>query len=269
MIPPLRKQNESDGKPYFRPAAVEESLNLLDKLPIEEVARRAAITDKDDAEYLPSECILHFVRRSKANGDTTPYQDLFTALWTRITNAIPVRLRRVAGVSKVTEVDSDGHIQERVLAEFLDLLKLDREDYDERLDYFEVRFNSALHSLKLTSQRKVWTRESRREPIAYDGDGAELSLQMEEALDRVRNPNGQKSEDFLFRIRFLDAIRVLPPDQRRVIELLLEDEYPIDSPKRGEKSIAMILGCSEKTVRNRRDRAYAALREALKEEEVA
>lgn len=267
MIAPLRKQSD-DGATYFRPKEIEDALAALYQLPIAEVARRASIDDPEHPEYVRSECVLHFVRQSKTNGDTKPYQDLFTVLWTRVTSAIPVRLRKVTGLSKLGEVDSEEHIQEKVLGKFVELLSLDRLNYDERLDFYEIRFNSAIFSLKSTARRSVWSNESHREPVAYDGDGTDLSLEMEEALERVRNPNGKTNDDFLYRLRFLDAISSLPPDQRRVIELLLE-EVPIDSEDPEVRTISKILGCVEKTVRNRRDRAYAAIREALKEEKVA
>jgi hypothetical protein len=47
-----------------------------------------------------------------------------------------------------------------------------------------------------------------------------------------------------------------------VIDLLLAD-IPIETSKDGEPSMTELLGCVEKTVRNRRDRAYAKIRRAL------
>ena len=48
---------------------------------------------------------------------------------------------------------------------------------------------------------------------------------------------------------------------------MLLQELPIDSKDKEVKTIVKVLGCSEKTVRNRRDRAFVKLRDALKEEE--
>lgn len=265
MIPPLQKQNESDGKPYFRPAAVEESLKQLYKLPIEEVSRRAAITDTDDPEYVPSECVLHFVRQSKANGDATPYQELFSALRARVMRAVPIKLRRVPGMTVTGEVDSESQVQEEVLFHFQELLCLDRQAYDERLDFYEIRFNSAIAALRATARKSVWTKESRRTHAELDGELSDPDQDFEESLERVRSPNPQKKDDVLFRLIFLEAISTLPPEEREVIELLLAG-YPIDSMKPGVRTIAMILNCDEKTVRNRRNRAKTALK-ALKLEE--
>lgn len=266
MIVPLRKQCD-DGTTYFRPTEIEDALTALYQLPIAEVARRASVSDPEDPEYVPSECLVHFVRQSKVNGDNTPYQDIFSALRNRVLRAVPVRLRRVPGVSKPAEADSESQIQEKVIFDFQKLLCLDRQEYDQRLDYYEIKFNSAIATLRATARRAFLKKESRRKPMEYDGEASDLSLEMEEALERVKHPNGQKEDDFLYRLRFLKAISSLPADQRRVIELLLDD-VPIDSENPEVRTIRKILGCAEKTVRNRRDRAYATIREALKEEKV-
>lgn len=267
MIAPLRKQSD-DGTKYFRPTEIEDALAALYQLSIGEIARRASISDPEDSDYVPSECLLHFVRQSKANGDTKPYQDLFAALRNRVLRAVPVRLRRVAGVSKPAEADSESQIQERVIFDFQKMLCLDRQEYDQRLDYYEIKFNSAIAALRATARRAVLKKESRRKPMEYDGEASDLSLEMEAALERVKHPNGQKEDDFLYRLRFLEAISSLPSDQRRVIELLLDD-VPIDSEDPEVRTIRKILDCAEKTVRNRRDRAFETIRQALKEEKVA
>ena len=88
---------------------------------------------------------------------------------------------------------------------------------------------------------------------------------VQEAADRFFRRGRSKFEEKAFRFRILQAIRKLPTDQTRVVFLLL-DGFPIDSKDEKETTIARILGCTEKTARNRRDRAYAALRENLKEE---
>ena len=52
-----------------------------------------------------------------------------------------------------------------------------------------------------------------------------------------------------------------------MMELLLLG-IPIESKEPGVQTIVHILGCTEKTVRNRRNRAYVALRNNLEEEAV-
>jgi DNA-directed RNA polymerase specialized sigma24 family protein len=263
LIGPLRKQRE--GKAYFRPSEIETVLQSLDGLRIEEVSRRAEISEVDDPEYVPSECLVYFVRQSKVNGDTKPYRDLFAALRNRVLRAVPVRPRRVRGVSKPVESDVEGQIQEKVLFDFQKLLCLDRQTYEERLDFYEIRFNAAIATLRATARRVILKKHSRRRPLQFDGDSSELTIEMEQALERVRSPNRQKEDDFPYRLRFYEAISTLPDDQRRVMELLLEG-VPIDAEDPEARTIRRLLGCVEKTVRNRRDRAYAAIRDVLKQD---
>jgi len=61
------------------------------------------------------------------------------------------------------------------------------------------------------------------------------------------------------------AIDCLPDDQKLVIGLLLQG-FQIDSKDKNIMTIARILKCDERTVRNRRDRACKALRAILEEE---
>jgi DNA-directed RNA polymerase specialized sigma24 family protein len=85
---------------------------------------------------------------------------------------------------------------------------------------------------------------------------------VEGALDRYKKTGLTAEEDFDYRIHLRRAIDALPTDEREVIDLLLAD-IPIETSKDGEPSMTELLGCVEKTVRNRRDRAYAKIRRAL------
>lgn len=64
--------------------------------------------------------------------------------------------------------------------------------------------------------------------------------------------DAEKKERELYRSRLQVAISSLPPDERRVIDLILEGLT--------HRSIAEALNCVEQTVRNRRDRAVQRLR---------
>jgi len=61
------------------------------------------------------------------------------------------------------------------------------------------------------------------------------------------------------------AIDALPDDQRRVVGLLRQG-FQIDSKDPNIMTIAKLLQCDERTVRNRRDRAYKTLKSVLQEE---
>ncbi len=267
LIAPLRKRYPN-GTSYFRPQIIEQSLAALDLLSIDEVAERAKIDDSKDRDYVSSECVLHFVRQSKARGDGNAYFDLFTILRQRVLQAVPVIPRRVSGLSKSAEKGSDLDVQEHVIQAFQKLICSDRNEYDERLDFYEIRFKKAVARLRASARRSVRKHTSRLENMTYEDDSTTPSAEVEEALARLKGPGGDEKLDFLYRSRLLAAINALPPDERRVIELCLQD-MDIESEDGEALTMVKVLKCVEKTVRNRRDRAFAKLRETLQKEEVA
>ena len=74
---------------------------------------------------------------------------------------------------------------------------------------------------------------------------------VEAALERYKKPELTAEEELDYRIHLRRAINALPADEREVIDLMLTD-IPIETNKNGEPSMTELLGCVEKTVRNRR-----------------
>jgi DNA-directed RNA polymerase specialized sigma24 family protein len=265
LITPLRKRS-ADGGAYFRPPAIEELLAALSQMTIEEVARRARIDGHHNMEYVPSECLVYFVRQSKYCGDDDAYRDIFVSLRQRLLQSVPVYRRKVREHLGFAEKAADLDVQEAVLHAFQELLCTDRDGYDERLDFFEIRFNAAVAKLRATARKKIGRYESRRQSLANTGEGAGSYDNIEQSLARLKNQDEDVGDDCFCRLRLHAAINTLPVAERRVVELLLQ-EIPIDSQDDRVLTITKILGCVEKTVRNRRDRAFARIRDALNEEE--
>ena len=159
-------------------------------------------------------------------------------------------------------------LRDEVLFRFNEFLCIDRSGYDERLDFFEIRFDCAVANLRRAARRKVLKDSNRLVTLTFDEETNEPSKEVEDALARLSGQNSGEDDTTDYRLRLLPAIDALPDDQRRVITLLLQG-LPIDSQQKGVVTIARALGCSEKTVRNRRDRAFIALRAALEEEAVS
>lgn len=264
LIAPLRKRRQLDGALYCRPPKVEASLAALLGMPTRELVERAGLTDPEDPDYVRSECILYFVRRLDFGDEA--FRDLFEILRQRVLRSVRVPAQPVAGATKFAEKIGDLEVRETVLQKFQVLFCKDRREYDDRLDFFECRFNSALACLRKTAQEKVELDDSRYESTDFGDDSAGSAKETELALLAMRDALNDRGLDFLYRSKLHAAINALPPDLRRVVELTFQ-EVP-DGPKGGDAiTICNLVGCNEKTVYNRRKKAFEALRDALKEEE--
>jgi hypothetical protein len=264
MPVPLRK-SQQDGTLYQRRAEIESKLDALLSLSRSEVAEHCKIVDPDDGNHIPSECLLHLVRGCRTDNSDRHFEVLFVGLRQRVIARLPNPEIGRGADGEVLVSQRNVKIAEYVLDRFQALLVADRGAYDERLDYFEVNFDAAIASLRLDARRKAFKEEKRSEPMTYDDETSELNAEIEKAAAALNLLSGSKLDDPAYRSRLYAAIDALPEDQRRVIELLLLG-IPMDSKDPGVRSIAQILECVEKTVRNRRDRAYVALRKALEED---
>lgn len=261
----LRK-TDADGTPYRRRVDIEIALDRLVALPRSKLARHCSVHDSADPTYLPSECLLHLVRSSRTDNSRTHFDVLYRSLRQRVLARLPGPEVGRGPAGEVLFSQAKTRTAEGVMDRFQELLMLDRRSYDERLDYFEVNFDDAIAALRLTARKKAWKEENRSVPMTYDDETSELNAEIEEAAASQNPLSVSKLDDPAYRLRLDAAIDALPEHQRRVVELLRQG-FPIDSKEAGVRTIVGTLGCAEKTVRNRRNKAYEAIRKALEEEE--
>jgi RNA polymerase sigma factor (sigma-70 family) len=235
-------------------------------LPRAGIVERCSVSDRNNPEYLPSECLLHLVREARSDNS----DDHFAALYRQLRRRVLARLprpevgRSADGKELVSRINLD--ISDAVMGRFQELLMLDRQSYEERLDYFEINFDDAVAALRSTAKRKARRDEGRSAPMTYDDETSELNAEIEEAATAQNPISESKLDDPAYRSRLDLAIDTLPEPLRLVMELLLKG-YPIESQEPPVRSVAGSLGCTEKTVRNRRAKAIQVLRKALNEEE--
>lgn len=264
QIIPLRKRRP-DGTTYSRPEPIQQALDVLLRLPLKVVVDRSRLTDQSNPDYVPSECLLYFVRRSRDARNEASLGDLFTILRERVLRSVRIFARRLPGSKQSEGNVRDLDFRETVLDRFQEMLCRDSQSYDERLEFYEIRFNQALLSLRTTTRRDVQRAAPRLESLPIDMM-EEPSEEVQRALDALSYKVDHEEMDSRFRSNLHMAISTLPEDERLVVELRLQGIL-IDSKEPNTPSIAKILGCSEKTVRNRLNRAYARLRASLSEEE--
>lgn len=261
MAPALRRQ-KPDGVLYTRPAAIEAKLRSLEQLPRNEILARCQIRRRADPQYIPSECLVQLVRASRNENSDAWFERLYETLIERVLRALP----RAESADSETSSLTRERIRDKVYERFVDMLVGDRQAYDDRLDFFEIRFDMGLKRLRLDAQRQVWRDENRNQPITYDDDTNELSPEIEQAAGSVNPLEGLEFRGEAFRLRLDAAIEALPPEQSRTIQMLMLD-YQIHSEDPAVTTICTALGKTPKTIWNYRERAMKALRKALIEGE--
>ena len=259
---PLRK-TDSDGRIYVRPPEVTCEIAELSRLTKEHFIERLKADGSD--ERVRPECVLYFVRRPPFGGDEDVFLLLFTDIRQRILKAVPVPTRIITGDAMKAERSIDLDMRDAVLDEFQLLLCQDRMGYQERLDFFECRFNAAIARLRSTARRDIHNKARKLTLFAHGNETGEPSPEVEKALSRINDSFDGPRTDFFYRSKIHAAISSLPLEERRVVELFLRG-IPIDSQDADTMTMVKMLGCSEKTVRNRKKRAFAKLGELLKEE---
>ena len=251
MAEPLRKLVE--GVLYARPREIETQIDELWALTGDERYLRMAILDPRNPEYVRSECLLHFLRGTRMDNSDRRFQALYQLLIMRVKQALPGGRRRSNG-----PIDSaEERAAEAAEGRFIEMLVNDRHGYDDRLDFFETKFASAVKSLRQTALSKMYKEKERETQLPEDADSIDAAH-----ASSINPINPDKYSDPIYRVRLLDAIHALPDELRKVL-ILDRAGVPFTSKNPEIATIGSLVGCGEQTARQRRDRAHAALRIAL------
>ena len=256
MVRALRKVKTS-GELYHRQPVVEKLLNDWDAFSIEEIVRKC----QEEGSSIPSEVLIYLLRCRDLGFNPLQFKVLFDNLITRVMQIL---------MSKVSDqvYDRAEGIREEILDQLIELIAIDRNESGTKLDYYEVNFNHALESLRVSHLRKVSTVDVRSVPLTVENEGVvDISPEVEEKVKGVIDLQYSEWNDPSFRSIVLRAIDDLPSDQKHVIGLLLQG-MPIESSDESVITISRALDCTDRTVRNRRNRAFETLREKLKKEEL-
>lgn len=259
MVEPLKKVSKKDGL-YRRRAEVQA---LLEKLDL--VGARARIDQLVDAggelrAEIPPEALVHFIRRAWRENDAGALERLFKALFRRVQASL------MAAVPNSRMADAET-IRGEIVSRFMDRFARDCREAGTWLDYFEVQFEGGFAAYRTTVLRRIGPSTIKTAPLMGNGehsDASELAPEVEKAAAEFFADGPSFFDDPAFRSALGPAINTLPPDQKAVIGLWLQG-IPIDAKDPTTNTIARILKCDERTVRNRRDRAFKALRKILEE----
>jgi hypothetical protein len=259
LVTPLRKRTLA-GVSYTRTASIEALLNQLEQLPRADLVMRCQITDRNDPGYVPSECLMYFVRATREDNSDQHFERLYQILLSRVLRALPNPEKSDGEVVRISQTKS--RIRDAAFDRFTEALAFDRQVYSEKLDYFEVRFHGAVANLRRDAQDMAWREENRTATIEYDPETNEPSAEVEEAAGTFNPFENSEFEQNDYRSRLDAAIDTLPREQIRIIQMLRQG-FLIDSKDPDAVTIAKTLKKSEKTIRLHRDRAIKAVRAAL------
>ena len=262
MVEPLRMKYPN-GVPYQRRDEIEKLLGELEQLPRDRLIERMKIATPAHPDFVPSECVLHFVRKSKLDNSDRQFEIMYRALIARVEKAAMVPGGRHYLGEEEAITSRASSIAEAVVFQFEMKLTKDRNGYLDGLDYYEVNFASALKALRLTAREKVDRETDRVQPLSYDDDEA-ISPVVEKAAGSFNPFDQEKIDDPAYRSAVGAAIKRLPAEERNVILLSLKG-YQDGSTDPDGITISRLLGCNDQTVRNRRKRAIAKLQKDLED----
>ena len=255
MAPPLRRRKR-DGTPYGRPPAVEAAIDALGALDAGALAARAKVVDHASTGYMPTEVLLHVIRATRLDNSPDRFRLLFVALLDRVERLV------LAGIPASRLFDA-AEVRQQVMDRFVDLLVADRETPDDKLDFFECRFNMALEALRIGAVRRVAGKAALTQSLSEPGhDNGEVSPEIERAFAEQFGSSLTDPETGVFRSQLAKAINELPDNQRHAVTLMLEG-YQAEAKEGAEMTIAKLCGVGDRAIRYRLTKAYAALSRKL------
>lgn len=236
--PIKRKDNK-----YVRPAEIQNKIDTALALSMLELGKCLQIKDRSAAQYLPSECLVHLMRRARDRDD----QAMMSAV-------LPVLLTRCAAILKVKIVEGAYRdvveLRKDILGSFAELLA---ENDPKKLDFFECKFLLAFRNFRIDRARpeRLWSKRVTSLPTSEGGDEpgndgeppsrTPPSLTVEPDQERSAADTALKK-----------AILGLPEDERTaVIQVHILD--------RDIEVVAKQCGCDQRTIRNRLARAAKKL----------
>lgn len=257
MARALTKKRKSDGSVYTRPSEIDACIDSLLELGTEVVCQRASsIHNKEAGSYIPSECLVHLIRETRRAVDSEGFEKLLSVLLKRCESNL---------LNRIAETIPGAHeIREDVMSDFAELFALEWEDESEnRLDFYEVRFQQAFATLRKNRVTAELRRLQRLRPLlALDSHSTSEDWDAElEELGNAASVDGLAGLD----LEGWELINSLPADQKRVFVLCRVLGYQEESIDPEEPTASSLLNVTGRTVRNRLARALSALRGKVEE----
>jgi hypothetical protein len=252
MARPLNK-TKPDGAPYTRLPEIEAAIDSALGQDLETLSERAQLRDRKAKNYLPSECLVHLIREARRNGQEEAQNKLLVRLLERCA-AILISRVPDSGIATARQLRED------ILGDFAELFGIDGSLQDRHeLDFYEVRFNRAFYTFRITRFRPELDRLNSTRALP---DPASPDVPIDgEVLARLSDLSRTASdpEQFVIRKQLYAAIRALPKDERDALILCCRIGLKEESEDPNEQTAATVCGVTGRTIRNRLARARAKL----------
>ncbi|MGZ2443596.1 hypothetical protein ACVJMZ_006795 [Sinorhizobium medicae] len=129
VLAPLRKRRLT-GELYERDRNVEALIAELPALPRDELLGRAVITKRSQPGYVPSECLVHFIRASRHDNNQAWFERLYRILMERVLRSVP----KSESSDGKTESLTRSAVRDKVFSRFVEMLSADRASYVDKLE---------------------------------------------------------------------------------------------------------------------------------------
>jgi hypothetical protein len=231
MARPLNK-HDRNGNLYTRPTKIEAALDAALGQDLPALQARAIVRERDSPKYLPSECLVYFVRDAIRRDHHETMNTLLPLLL--------ARCEATLGFKVPDTVPNAQEIRDEILGEFAEFFAEDgKGDNPDKLDFYEIRFNKAFRALRVDIHRRHASRLN-HESLLSDSPPRK---------DHVQATQGDD-------IALMDRLSVLTPEERRAVELCIIQGYD-------HASAAKLCGVTVRTIYNRLKEAFSKLKEHL------
>ena len=138
MIRALEKK-KPDGDLYTRVDTIETRIGVLERLSRDELLDLCALS-KSHSDYVPSECLLYFVRASRSDNNDVWFDRLSKILIQRLRHSLPLAESSDAETVSLTL----ERFRYQVLTRFVTMRAAHRITYSTKLDFFDTSLHMAL-----------------------------------------------------------------------------------------------------------------------------
>lgn len=250
MACPLTKKDR-DGNPYVRPRAIEVKIDGALGQSWSVLAERAKQNDRQAANFLPSEALVHLVRHAVRRGD----ERLANALMGPLLKRAEANLKKTVPDSRLRNAEA---VREEVIDELVTMVAETCEPgHEDNLDYFECQFGHALRTLRVNHVRKetAYRRELVELPEAQEEADGDISSEADVLARLSKAARTSASQQHSLELdELIEEVRKLPEGERKAVILVRIMGHD-------EETAAKICGVTDRAIRYRLARATKRLKD--------